>query len=190
MFTPQKESFTRRQSISGTHQPSPKRQVVSHDTIPTGIDLGRVFTLISRLQIDRERGVIFIASLGALVTIAIGAFGVIAWHSHSEWLWVTFPGMFYMKYNTALGFLAAGAGLLACVRRERALTFAAAGVVVVIGGITLAEYVAGASLGFDELFLKDYWYPDNPLRGRMAPSVSIGLASIGLMLILRSEERR
>jgi signal transduction histidine kinase len=141
-----------------------------------------------RLRIDRERSAPIVASIGAFVTIAIGVFGVIAWHSHSEWLWVTFPGMFYMKYNTALGFIAAGTGLLACVRRERTLTFAAAGVVLVIGGITLAEYVTGASLGFDEVFLKDYWYPDNPLRGRMAPSVSIGLASIGLMLILLIED--
>ena len=139
---------------------------------------------MSRLQIDRERSAPIIASVGAFVTIAIGAFGVIAWHSHSEWLWVTFPGMFYMKYNTALGFLAAGAGLLACVWRERTLTFAGAAVALVIGGATLAEYVTGLHLGFDELFLKDYWYPDNPLRGRMAPSVAIGLISIGLMLIL------
>jgi len=43
-----------------------------------------------------------------------------------------------VKYNTALGFIAGGAGLLACVWRERTLTFAAAG--VVLGGITLAEY--------------------------------------------------
>jgi signal transduction histidine kinase len=131
----------------------------------------------------RERSAT-IASVGAFVTIAIGAFGVIAWHSHSEWLWVTFPGMFYMKYNTALGFLAAGAGLLACVWRERTLTFAGAAVALVIGGVTLTEYATGLHLGFDELFLKDYWYPDNPLRGRMAPSVAIGLISIGLMLIL------
>src|SRR5689334_16990820 len=133
-----------------------------------------------RFRIERERSAPTIASVSAFVTIAIGVFGVIAWHSHSEWLWVTFPGMFYMKYNTALGFIAAGTGLLAYVRQERTLTLAAAGVVVVIGGITLAEYTTGVSLGFDELFLKDYWYPDNPLRGRMAPSVSIGLASIGL----------
>src|SRR5215467_14453617 len=107
--------------------------------------------LMSRHQNSRERNFDLIATVAGVLTIAIGAFGVIAWHSHSEWLWVTFPGMFYMKYNTALGFIASGTGLLACVRRERALTFAAAGVVVVIGGITLAAYVAGASLGFDEL---------------------------------------
>jgi signal transduction histidine kinase len=147
-----------------------------------------VLALISRLQIDRKRSVTIIASVGALVTIAIGAFGVIAWHSHSEWLWVMFPGMFYMKYNTALGFMAAGAGLLACVWRERTLTFAAAGLALVIGSITLTEYVAGVNLGFDELFLKDYWYPDNPLRGRMAPSAAVALASIGVMLILLAGE--
>ena len=141
-----------------------------------------------RLQIDRERTAPIIASVGALVTIAIGAFGVIAWHSHSEWLWVTFPGMFYMKYNTALGFIAAGAGLLACVWRERTLTFAGAGIALVLGGVTLAEYMSGLNLGIDELFLKDYWYPDNPLRGRMAPSVSVALVSIGLMLILLIED--
>src|SRR5215471_21838947 len=99
-----------------------------------------------RLRIDRERSAPIIASVGALVTIAIGAFGVIAWHSHSEWLWVTFPGMFYMKYNTGLGFLAAGTGLLACMWRERTLTFAAAAIALVIGGVTLMEYLTGLNL--------------------------------------------
>ncbi len=113
---------------------------------------------------------------------------VIAWHSHSEWLHVTFPNMFFMKYNTSLAFTAGGAGLFACARRERILTIAAAGVVLAIGGITLTQYATGVSLGFDELFLKDYWYPENPLRGRMAPSASVALSSVGIMLILLADE--
>jgi signal transduction histidine kinase len=157
-------------------------------TIPTGVDLDRVLALMSRLQIDRDRSAPIIASVGALVTIAIGVFMVIAWHGHSEWLSVTFPNMFYMKYNTSLAFIAGGAGLLACVWRERTLTFAAAGVVLVIGGITLTEYVTGVNVGFDELFLKDYWFPDNPLRGRMGPSASVALTSVGITLILLADE--
>jgi len=147
-----------------------------------------VLALIARLQIDRERSFSIIALIAALLTFAIGAFMVIAWHSHSEWLHVTFPNMFYMKYNTSLAFMAGGAGLFACARRERILTIAAAGVVLAIGGITLTQYATGVSLGFDELFLKDYWYPENPLRGRMAPSASVALTSVGIMLILLADE--
>jgi signal transduction histidine kinase len=143
---------------------------------------------MSPRQNDRERSFSIIALIAALVTFAIGAFMVIAWHSHSEWLHVTSPNMFYMKYNTSLAFLAGGAGLFACVWRERALTFAAAGVVLAIGGITLTQYATGVSLGFDELFLKDYWHPENPLRGRMAPSASVALTSVGIMLILLADE--
>lgn len=143
-----------------------------------------------RLQNERERSFPIIASIAALTTLAIGAFMVIAWHSHSEWLGVTFPNMFYMKYNTSLAFIAGGAGLLACVRRERILTLTAAGIVLAIGGITLTQYVTGVHLGFDELFLKDYWHPDNPLRGRMGPSASVALTSFGITLILLADQGR
>ena len=140
------------------------------------------------LRVRRERGFHIVASGAALLTIAIGVFMMIAWHSHSEWLSATFPGMFYMKYNTSLAFIAGGAGLLACTQGERTSTVAAGAIVLAIGGITLTQYVTGVNLGFDELFLKDYWYPENPLRGRMAPSASVALTCVGIMLILLADE--
>jgi signal transduction histidine kinase len=130
-----------------------------------------------------------VVSAAALLAIAIGATMVIAWHSHSEWLWATVPGMFYMKYNTSLALIAGGAGLLACTHGARTYAVAAGIIVLVIGGITLFEYVAGVRLGFDELFLDDYWYPESPLRGRMAPGVAVALTCVGSMLILLANER-
>lgn len=127
---------------------------------------------------------------GASIAIAIGIFGVVAWHSHSQWLWDAFPGMFYMKYNTALGFIASGAGLIAAIRGERRYTNAASAVVLAIGGVTLVEYLTETNIGLDELFLKDYWYPDNPLRGRMAPGVALALTCMGAALLLLAAEGR
>jgi hypothetical protein len=122
--------------------------------------------------------------------IVIGSFMVAAWHSHSEWLWVTFPGMFYMKYNTSLAFIAGGAGLVAALRGERTYTIAAGGVVLVIGGLTLVQYVGGVNLGFDEFMLRDYWFPENPLRGRMAPSAALALTCVGAAQILLAANGR
>jgi signal transduction histidine kinase len=51
--------------------------------------------------------------------------------------------------------------------------------------------LAGVNLGIDEFVLRDYWYPDNPLRGRMAPSESLAFACFGgALLLLAAEERR
>jgi hypothetical protein len=72
--------------------------------------------LISQGHSRRERRFHIVAAAAALLAIAIGGSMVIAWHSHSEWLWAMVPDMFYMKYNTSLAFIAGGAGLLACTQ--------------------------------------------------------------------------
>jgi signal transduction histidine kinase len=71
----------------------------------------------------------------------------------------------------------------------RIYALAAGIIVLVIGGVTFIEYVTGVQLGFDELFLHDYRYPESPLRGRMAPGVAVALTCVGIMLILLANER-
>jgi signal transduction histidine kinase len=148
------------------------------------------FALASRVKTGHERTFRAVTWVAASLTIVIGIFMLSAWHSHSDWLWVTVPGMFYMKYNTSLAFIVGGAGLLVAQRGKKKYTFAAGATLLGLGGLTFIQFLAGANFGIDELLLTDYWYPDNPLRGRMAPSESLAFTCFGTGLILLAAEQR
>ena len=129
-------------------------------------------------------------TLGAAsLALLIGIFTAVAWHSHSEWLWVAFPSMFYMKYNTSLAFIAGGVGLIAWLRKQHSWTIAAGGVVLLIGSLTFVQYLTDVNVHFDEFLLTDYRYPENPLHGRMAPGAALALTCFGIVLILLATDR-
>ncbi len=140
-------------------------------------------------KIGQARAFHVITLVTASLTILIGGFMVIAWHSHSEWLWVTFPGLFQMKFNTSLAFIAGGAGMFAALRGHEDYARAAGGVLFFLGGVTLIQYIAGLNFHIDELLMKDYWHPDNPIRGRMSPSTAVSFICTGIVMILAASER-
>ena len=140
-------------------------------------------------DVSQERMLYGTAWGSAWLAILIGGFMAAAWLSHSEWLWDSFPGIFHMKFNTSLAFIAGGAGLFAALRDQKDYARVAGGAVLFIGGVTLAQYVTGLNFGVDEILLKDYRYPDNPLHGRMAPSTSLAFTCVGIVLILAASER-
>ena len=120
----------------------------------------------------------------ASLAIVIGSFMIFAWNSHSKWLWDTIPGLFQMKFNTSLTFVVGGLGLIAFSGRQKGYACIAGCVILVISGVSLVQYVTGINLGIDEIFMRDYWYPDNPIRGRMSPGTSVAFLCTGAVLIL------
>jgi signal transduction histidine kinase len=129
-----------------------------------------------------------IALAGASLAIMIGGFMMVAWNSHSEWLWNTIPGLFQMKFNTSLTFVLGGVGLIAAWKGRKGYARGAGCVVLFISGITFVEYVTGLNIGVDEILMKDYWYPDNPIRGRMHPGSSVAFLCTGVVLILSASK--
>src|ERR1700681_4658682 len=97
------------------------------------------FALASRVKTGHERTFRAVTWVAASLAIVIGIFMLIAWHSHSDWLWVTVPEMFYMKYNTSLAFIAGGAGLLVAQRGKKKYTVAAGATLLGLGGLTLIQ---------------------------------------------------
>jgi PAS domain S-box-containing protein len=98
-------------------------------------------------------------------------------------------GLTTMKPLTALGFLGAGAAL-ALLRaedvdvRQRRLGLICAGVVALIGALTLLEYGLGVDLGVDRwLFPAAVRAEGGLYPGRPAPSTSLGLLLLGLALL-------
>lgn len=89
-----------------------------------------------------------------------------------------------MRYNAALGFVIAGAGLFMVWRKRRAYGSFCALAVAAIGAAVIVEYATGVDLGIDELFIKDVISSANP--GRMALSAAIAFVLTGGSLFIMS----
>lgn len=129
-------------------------------------------------------------ALGAgLFCLLVGGFVLTGW-----WLDVPFLKAFpapagYLKANSALGFVLAGAALALNstpnVRRwEWFVAHVLAALITLVGGLTLAEYLLGANLGLDELLAADQAGDELTAAGRMSVNDAIGLVLTGTALLL------
>ena len=123
-----------------------------------------------------------LVALGILVMIG-------GWWLGIEPLKSIVPGLSTMKFNTALCFCLIGSGMARAPQPQRLVRRSAAArgaVVVVIGVLTLAEYVTGRNIGIDELVVRDTGnLLGSGFPGRMSPLTAtawIGLGA-GLMLL-------
>jgi PAS domain S-box-containing protein len=99
-----------------------------------------------------------------------------------------FPGLVQMKANTAIGLLALGTALLLTTSRpsptRRRAARLLASLAIVIGALTLGEYLLGRSLAIDELIFRDLSALPTVHPGRPAPQTAITFISLGWALLL------
>ncbi|HEY5102345.1 MAG TPA: hypothetical protein VII70_06150 [Steroidobacteraceae bacterium] len=132
-------------------------------------------------------GIVFVAAVS--VAVIIGE----SFDSPLVTAWV--PSLFAMKANTAYGFLAAVAGLWilhACqsgsmwFRVARVLAI----IVIVCGGLPLAEDLFGTNLGVDQLIpVASQHAPGAAYPARMSPGAAFSLLFIGLSLLVLKARR-
>ena len=89
-----------------------------------------------------------------------------------------------MQYNTALCFLLAGAAMGSLVWGRVRFAQALAGGVVTIAGLTLCEDLFKADFGIDQFLFHPYITNQTSNMGRMSPVGALGLAQVGLALLL------
>jgi len=95
------------------------------------------------------------------------------------------PGFSTMKVNTAIGIAALGAALVltGTGRRYRPIGSALAGVALMVGLVTLAEYVFHWDVGIDQLWIKDIATPSTAAPGRPAEATGLMIALLGAALL-------
>ena len=131
-----------------------------------------------------------VTRLAGLATLVLGLAVMIGWHLKLPLVIQIHPSFVPMQYNTALGFLLAGAGLLSAQNEYWRVTFWTGGAVGLIGSLTLGQHVFALDLGLDQLFMRHYITVATPQPGRMAPNTALCFTLAGSALLMTGLARR
>ncbi len=126
---------------------------------------------------------------GGLFSLLLGLIVIIGWYSENTLLIQVHPLLVPMQYNTALGFLIIGAGLIARLKGNPQTTLMCGSIGIAIGGLTLVEYIANVDLGIDQLFMDHYITVETSHPGRMAPNTALCFLISGLTLLTATHNR-
>ena len=97
-----------------------------------------------------------LAILAGAFSMLLGAIVLAGWYLHNVTLIQINAAFVPMQYNTALGFLLSGMALLLLTLDWDRMAGIPGLAVLLIGGITLIEYIGGVNLGLDQLFMEHY----------------------------------
>lgn len=121
---------------------------------------------------------VFLGAASAL----LGATVLFGWYSGAVILTKVNPAFLQMHYNTALGFLLCGAGLLAWGFGRPQIAAVLGIAVALIGLLALCASIFGIHTGLNELLLKLAHHPETSYPGRMAPNTVLCLILSGVGL--------
>lgn len=135
------------------------------------------------------------AGFTSLLAVFLGLAGLTGWILGIDVLKSVLPGVAVsMKANSAVAVAALGVSLFLVARgpvRPWVTTVArAAALALVLGVLTLAEYVTGAGLGIDELLFRDDTADvQTSVPGRMAPNTAAAVMLAGAASLCASTRR-
>ncbi len=130
------------------------------------------------------------ARFSALAVTTLGTAVLLGWALDIAILQTVLPGLASMKTNTALGFLLSGVSLAAACRIKQPgkwhpVQLLAAGMVTLLGLLTLGEFLFAADFGIDRLFFSAAPEPMSTAgQGRMSLATALAFAFSGLALLL------
>ena len=123
------------------------------------------------------------------IVIAIGLLVLMGWLFELPALTSILPGLATMKANSALAFGLAGVSLWQLTKeyrgqRSNRIAKVCAAITMLIGLLTLCEYIFGWDFGIDQLLFKDKLTPQNAYPGRMSPATALNLFLLGCALLI------
>jgi PAS domain S-box-containing protein len=133
------------------------------------------------------------ARVAGCCVAAVGLLVLAGWGLDIAILKGPFPGLVQMKADTAIGFIALGMAVVFTTGEpsvsRRHVARALASVAILIGAITLSEYVLDRNLGVDQLLFRDLSGVHTSDPGRLAPQTAINFVLLGFALVLLANER-
>ncbi|MCM2343390.1 MAG: response regulator [Alphaproteobacteria bacterium] len=115
--------------------------------------------------------------------IALIASAVMAgWYLHSTILVQVQPGFAPMKFNTALSFFIAAAGLILWSFQQYKISFSCGAIIVSIAILTLTQYFLPITIGIDTFFVTPFTDYRSSAPGRMTVNACICFTLIGTSL--------
>ena len=123
------------------------------------------------------------------IVFAVGFLVLAGWLFDIPALKNILPGFSTMKANTAVAFLLASSSLwLASTRGESQridlLAKVCAAIVLLVGLLTLSEYLFNWNLSIDQLLFKDPLTPENAHPGRMSLVTALNFSLLGFALLI------
>jgi len=122
--------------------------------------------------------------VNAYLVILVGSVVILGWYIRAPSLIQIHQAFVPMQYNTALGFLISGIGIVSVIYHKVILARLCSGFVLILGALTLAEYILGVNLSIDQLLMEHYITVKTSHPGRMAPNTALCFTLTGLSLQL------
>ncbi|MGR3318341.1 MAG: ATP-binding protein, partial [Candidatus Anammoxibacter sp.] len=105
--------------------------------------------------------------------IALGLVVLIGWHTGNKTFIQIIPVFVPMQYNTAIGFVLCGSSMLLEIFKYRRYAAIVGVFTMVLGLLTLVQYIMNANFGIDELFMRHTIEVGTSHPGRMAPNTAL-----------------
>jgi len=126
-----------------------------------------------------------------VVAVVVGVLVILGWLFDLDALKNVLPGLTVMKVNTALGFILSGVALWGIQSGGQGTLLGlvsqlCAGVVLLLGLLTLGEYLSGMDFGIDQLLVQEITNLPGDIPGRMAINTALSFASLSAALLLLS----
>jgi len=122
--------------------------------------------------------------LASVLSLLLGLVVLTGWYTHNLNLIQVNPAFVPMQYNTALGFVLSGLGLLALAFTRLHTAALLGSLALLLGLATLLQYIAGLDLSIDQVFMEHYVKVKTSHPGRMAPNTALCFSLSGLTIAL------
>src|SRR5258706_4818293 len=123
------------------------------------------------------------------IVFAVGFLVLVGWLFNIPALKSILPSLATMKANSALAFVLAGTSLLLTTNKHQnqhiAFIAKACGMLMImVGLLTLSEYIFSRNLGIDQFLFKDPLAPESAHPGRMSLVTALNFSLLGFALLL------
>lgn len=141
-----------------------------------------------------------VVQCNAILICLLGAIVIVGWYLDIPALIQIHKDFVPMQFNTALGFILASIGIslmlyqlpqsnFSKVPKISVISMICAIVLIMLGGLTLLQYIFNLNLGIDQFFFQHYITVKTSHPGRMAPNTALNFLLTGIAILLMNQDK-